>query len=967
MNFAGRVGFGSPWVRSDTPLLAENLRTTLRGRCSAAANDIPASLRAELEDLLREPDSQLLAEGLLSLARRNAVSGHASFAALLYQSLAESSEEIPEAARREAHHQFEILQGRGNWGDRSEFFLRHFASQASDPALLLGMACGGVIYRTVRGLALGELAAASTLGSTALRFSAGATGFWVEAPAFVLATRGIRSVLGTNEPEGTPDLGREILSAYVFLGAMKLAGGATDLLQRRWVGEAAGLSPVRRFSTLLFPQVGMFGGILLGHRLERSLGLRPDQDSASLLAESLATLFHFHVSGRIFQELAGPRFQAWEGAMDRRTEALIRRPLVWRPLQPAPSLTELGSAMMMVGSGEGDSGVPKGEVAGAIRSSRSEAGPELGLRIQVDPEATVPQVLNRFSEILENESQPNSWVLELPPNFAGRVSDWGYSWQETLRTRYREDFSTLKRLHDGIERGDSLSEPEMSFLQELRARSLADLNAFVSERNLLSQLSERSRGSSVENGPSADRALKEVIHDLSYRPYFLQILDLAAGDLLEGNPLNPGYLDRIHFRGGFAVGRILQECVWRTSSESPEFAALLRKSFPVKDFLRLSLVQGGTAAQGLSDILANLLSNAWRYRRDGAGNAVLEPKLLADGSLQISVRDYGIGIEAENIAKLGSHGFREGRKDLANSHGFGLASVVTTLRRLDWGPLWVRSRVGEGTEFRFSIPREKLELGGAARSDHVPAVDLWGRGDPTEMERNLEAGFRVPVASLDLALHNVMREVPLSASSHEAHPEGLTHSTALQAGAFRHRRLEILHRLLTGNRELNGLKVVENGPGFTIDLSYTLLRSGALLTVKEPDPLSRRSHSRNVGKILDAESLSRFVLVSPEADTTGEFAHLVYWANPCEWDLNRVQTQSLGEYFGRDVAPGGFLVIQTDHHFDSQSGFLELSLANSRWERLFHEDLPDFRGASNHFLPTAQDHSLHLQIYRRLP
>ncbi len=957
MNFTNRVRTGASPARLDAFALAENLRESLRNASSTLGSSVPPSLRAEFEDVLREQDPQLLVEGLQSLARRAGAQDQIQFAASIYHAMAEAPG-VPEELRLLANRGFEALQGGGSFGERSEFFLRHFLRQASDPKLLLGMACGGVVYRTVRGLALGELAAGTSLGTTGLRFWAGAAGFAAEAPSFVLASRGIRAVLGESAPAGSPSLEQEILSSYLFLGAIRGTGAASQWALRWWLGPATRLTPLANFSTGLFSQAGMLGGILLSHRAETALGLRPNQDSASLLAESLATLLQFHVSGRIFQQLAGPGFQSWESAMDRQAELVSLRPR--RPLQPwQPAFAGLGGPMLMASLDPEECGPGPG----AIGDSWTFEGKGMP-RLQVEAKEGVGRTLRRFSDL--SKEHGTALRVDLPPGFASRISDWGYQWQESMRRNYWKDFRLLQGLHGKIANGASLEEMEIAFLRTLQGQAQADFRDFATQKDLLSRLAERSRFGRTPN-PASDQALDRVIHDLSHRPYFLQILDLSAADLLQGQALSPLYLDSIEARGGFSIAKVLREGVWRAASDSPEFAERLWKSLSPEDFVDLRLSQGGRAAKGLSDILANLLSNAWRYRRDEAGPVVLGPELLANGSLQISVRDQGMGISSENIARLGMHGYREARREVAGSQGLGLNSVIETLRRLGWGPLWVRSQVGQGTEFRFSIPRGHLELTGSKLPDLEP-IDLWGQGENTEMELNLEAGFRVPVNSLDLAVRQIMHEVPLSVLVHDHHPEGISTHEALRRGALRHRRLEMLHRLLAGTRELNGLQVVENGPGFTIEMTHSLLGLGAEVRVKEPDPASRRFHYRHLGKVLEGEPLTRVTYTPPTGDLdTVTPAHIVYWANPFEHDMLGFSPGALANYLGRDVAPGGFLVLQTDHHFDTQTAFLKLPLDPQHWERVFNQELPDYRYATNQFLPTSQGHSLRLQIYYRRP
>lgn len=568
---------------------------------------------------------------------------------------------------------------------------------------------------------------------------------------------------------------------------------------------------------------------------------------------------------------------------------------------------------------------------------------------------------------MSEEGNPQtSWSVELPPGFAKQVSDWGYRWQEDTFQSYQHIIASLLRADEKLQIGAPLGAEDLLRLDRIQEKAQSDAAAFEANRSLLKNLMERASRRRDPNSLAQDFALSRVVHDLSHRPQFLQIVGLAAADLLQGLPLESFYHEQLKPRRGFMVGQTLLEGVSLSSAESPVLMNRVAKGLPLEDFGDLHLAQGSRAARGLGDILGNLLTNAWRYRRDDTAKVSVLPSLLPNGSFQISVRDEGMGIEAENLPKLGFHGFREGRRDLDRSHGLGLSSVVETLRGLGWGPLWVRSRAGEGAEFRFSIPRAHLELNGAALPSVEP-VDLWGKGAKTESENNLDAGFSIPVSSLDLAITQVMREVPLTALALEPHPEDIPILQSYRLGSRRYRRLEILHRILAGNRMAEGFKVVENGPGFMVAMTQHLLQMGSDVTVKEPDQLSIRFHGRNLPKLFEGQAPGRLTYVLPESIGEPTPAPIVYWANPCIKDFSGFDARSLGEYFGRDVMPGGFLVLQTDHHYDSQQLYLNLEMDSQRWLRVYNQALPDYREGSNQFLPTSQDHSLQLQIFYRIP
>lgn len=925
---------------------------------------LDALSRAELAGLAREIDPALLSEGLFAVARRGEAEGNFALAGAIYGRLVEAggAGETPAAAEyaRRARSRVDVLRGGGSFGERGEGFLRHFAREATDPALLIGMACAGGVFRLTRAFALSELAAAGTFGPTATRLLSHAAGFALEAPAFVAASRGVHAALGVSGRAGHNSVGYELLSAYLFIGAMKLSGAAAGGLHRRWLGAAPALSAPGRISAALFPQAGMLGGIVLAHGLEQAAGLRPAQAPEAWLAESLATLLHFHVSGRLLHGAGGPGFRNWERAMDLHAERLLHRPFLLPPRLALASALEGPVLNQMLRPGEEPLGEP-GPFEGRGANLRIEAQDPLDIR--VPDEASIPELLRHFAGLWE--AAPGALPrVSLPPDFAKRVADWGYAWQEAMGRNYGEDFADLRRLHELLARGEPLPSEERLYLDALIDQAQSHAQAFEAYRRLLSKIVIQARRAPGYEPRPEDGTLDRVLHDLSHRPQFLQVMGLAAGDLRDGSPLDAFYLQQLDPRNGFTVGQTVKEGVVMAASESPELVSRVSKDLRLEGLDEIHLAQGSEAARALGDILANFVTNTWRYRRSDTVSARLRVTRLPEGGLQFSVGDDGIGIEADNLASLGSHGFRESRVDLSRSHGFGLASVIANLRRMGWGPLWVKSRAGEGSEFRFEIPGEHLLSGGEAPSGGTAgAVDRLGQGGPIRLEANLEEGFLVPAASLDLAIRRLIQEVPAGPSLREN--LGVSRPQSLQSGALRHRRLEILHRLLAAGRPMEQLKVLENGPGPMLDAAFTFLRLGSNLRIKEPDGIMMRSHARWLGKIVTEAEGARIQYLAPEAVDLPSPADIVYWGHPNPHEMIRPAGVPLGEYLGRDVRPGGFLVLQSDHYYGAFGELRNLQMDPRVWELVFDGALPDVESGSNALLPTAQDINLHLQVLRR--
>ncbi|MCI0536738.1 MAG: PAS domain-containing sensor histidine kinase [Verrucomicrobiales bacterium] len=104
-------------------------------------------------------------------------------------------------------------------------------------------------------------------------------------------------------------------------------------------------------------------------------------------------------------------------------------------------------------------------------------------------------------------------------------------------------------------------------------------------------------------------------------------------------------------------------------------------------------------------ILVNLISNAKQACSDAAPpeKRITLRVSSADGCVQVSVQDNGVGIPAENLTRIFAHGFTT-RK---NGHGFGLHSGALAAKEMG-GSLSVSSDgLGKGASFILQLPTER--------------------------------------------------------------------------------------------------------------------------------------------------------------------------------------------------------------------------------------------------------------------
>ncbi len=288
------------------------------------------ALRAELRALAAETDPELFYEGLLGMGQRLERGGDLDSAVNIYAALVGAvppltGDKRERPLQRNAQARLDAILGRGAFGPRAEFLLRNFAREASRPDMILGMTAAGLVASGVRLGVLSRLAASPTAAwfhrGAGAALTASAAAFLPETAAFWSAARLWNLAAGERLDWTASGIGREWASLALTLGFLKLGGALSRGIFHRahgidpLAGGAARLPGFTRFSRPLFEQIGVFSGIHFGHWAEARLGLRPREPGANPWLESLATLLHLHVGGRLAHH-------AWGPAQARRMRAL---------------------------------------------------------------------------------------------------------------------------------------------------------------------------------------------------------------------------------------------------------------------------------------------------------------------------------------------------------------------------------------------------------------------------------------------------------------------------------------------------------------------------------------------------------------------------------------------------------------------------------------------------------------------
>ena len=105
----------------------------------------------------------------------------------------------------------------------------------------------------------------------------------------------------------------------------------------------------------------------------------------------------------------------------------------------------------------------------------------------------------------------------------------------------------------------------------------------------------------------------------------------------------------------------------------------------------------------VKQILLNLLSNAVKFTPDGGR---VDVAASVDGKfLEVSVRDTGIGIAAEDQSKVFGEFVQVGRDYTRKAEGTGLGLALTKrFVELHGGTIQLKSEVSQGSTFTFTLP-----------------------------------------------------------------------------------------------------------------------------------------------------------------------------------------------------------------------------------------------------------------------
>jgi two-component system phosphate regulon sensor histidine kinase PhoR len=104
-----------------------------------------------------------------------------------------------------------------------------------------------------------------------------------------------------------------------------------------------------------------------------------------------------------------------------------------------------------------------------------------------------------------------------------------------------------------------------------------------------------------------------------------------------------------------------------------------------------------------SQVMINILDNAIKYSSEG-GSATISAKVV-NNALQIDISDTGIGISEKDLPRIFERFYRVDKARSRELGGTGLGlSIVKHIVSAHGGQVWVKSELGFGSTFSFTIP-----------------------------------------------------------------------------------------------------------------------------------------------------------------------------------------------------------------------------------------------------------------------
>jgi signal transduction histidine kinase len=243
----------------------------------------------------------------------------------------------------------------------------------------------------------------------------------------------------------------------------------------------------------------------------------------------------------------------------------------------------------------------------------------------------------------------------------------------------------------------------------------------------------------LREGADADPAARAEFIESSGQQ--IERLDWLAQNLLELSKLDSG-LVLLDLRPDDLRAAV-------ESAVEQSTAAARKRGIALSLHLPVSPVRIRHDPQRIGQVVANLVSNAVKFTPRG-GTVSVDVAATADGA-RVDVVDTGVGIEAAELPHIFERFYRGSRANEARGSGSGLGlAIARSIVEMHGGGIEVESRVGTGSRFSVSLPRDPRLVAGspaAERADVASAAQAGAR--VMDKERNdVDRVDQAPVPTL---------------------------------------------------------------------------------------------------------------------------------------------------------------------------------------------------------------------------
>ncbi len=248
----------------------------------------------------------------------------------------------------------------------------------------------------------------------------------------------------------------------------------------------------------------------------------------------------------------------------------------------------------------------------------------------------------------------------------------------------RKRIATAKIL-ESREQALAASQAKTDFLANMSHELRTPLNAIIGFSQLMKD---------EAFGPVGSDKNKEYISDIQLSgEHLLNVIN----DMLDVAQIEAGVLD--YANGDVDLALVVDECIRLQTARATKGGLSLTSDIPSD----LPLVKADVIR--VKQILLNLLSNAVKFTQSG-GEVRVVAEACDDGSVNLTVKDTGIGIKNEDIPKVFEPFVQVENIFTRTHHGSGIGlSISKRLTALHGGDLTIVSELGIGTNATVSFPK----------------------------------------------------------------------------------------------------------------------------------------------------------------------------------------------------------------------------------------------------------------------